>query len=191
LKKPLRGDRELARGDRDARHVALAGKLIGVGLHRLLLAAEADGLANESAVQVEDRHHGARLLRLAVRETAEPDRLAQAETLVELRIKEELAALPQAPAKEDRAAPCLARLRRRGQAVVSLIERAEARMRLADERGLAVQAPAVELTVVGRGRRDQHERKRTRVNRPTPAPIALPAHGLCAPSPTLWDATCE
>src|SRR5205814_76725 len=64
-----------------------------------------------------------------------------AETLQQLGIVIELAALPEAHAEEGGDGPGLAALAQHGQAVGPVVRRAERRIALEDEGGLAVQLP--------------------------------------------------
>src|SRR5262249_15272484 len=100
---------------------------------------------------VEPRRHRAGAERLAVGKARDADRAVEAEALVERGRVMERGAVPQAPAERRPEAERLAGALARGEAVVALVGRAEARVALLDVGQLAVQQPAVALERVDGG----------------------------------------
>ncbi len=112
------GRREFAGGHGDARHVDCRRDTVGAVLDRLLGAAQAEGLAQEEPRDIGLGRVETGFLRLAIGETGHALGPGEAETLIELRIEIELAAVPgQPPAEEHGAADGLARLAAAGEAV--------------------------------------------------------------------------
>src|SRR5262249_29659437 len=136
-------DREPPGLDREPRDVDLLCQLVRRALERLLLAAEAEGLAQEEPRRAVARGGEVRLLRLAVAEPGEADRVAQPETLEQLGIVVDGATVPDPHAHKGAARPGLARLREVREAVRPRVGRAERRIALLDVGRLRVQLPAV------------------------------------------------
>jgi hypothetical protein len=136
-------DGEAADNEGDAIDVALAGQLVqGVG-DLLLLAAEPEGLFEEIALCAKPRKWGAGLLRFPVGKTGQSQRAVDAETLRELGIQIDLAAVPEPRAEKGRRRPCGLQLSAARQAVGARIGRADCGISLRQERRLRVDAPDV------------------------------------------------
>ena len=131
----------------EPRHVLLAGELQLAGAELLLLAAEAEGLAQEKPRGVVVRIGKVRLLRLAIGEAAKPDRVAEAEALQQFGIVIDLAAVPQPRIDEQAVAPGFLELACRGQAVGAGVGSTKRRISLADDGGLAMDLPAIRLWI--------------------------------------------
>ena len=126
------------------------GKLIDAGIHFLRLAAEIDRLPDESPLAGAHRDSLSDLVGFAAGESGNAERVVEPKSLIDLRIDPQLGALPQPHADIERGVPGLAALTAAGQAVGSLIGRAEGRIALFEERGLAVKVEGVRIR---RGRR--------------------------------------
>ena len=94
------GDRETP----DPQHQAIGslrpGELIDVRFQLLRIAAEIDGLANESALHADIRVIGADLVGFRAREAGDAVRVADAEALIDFRIEPEFGAFPKSQAGE-------------------------------------------------------------------------------------------
>src|SRR6202022_2206842 len=121
--------------------VAFSSELKRAVRHLFLLAAEAEGLADEIALRAELRKIRTALLRFTIRKASQPERRVQAESLRQFRIEVELAAVPQPPAEKRIRRPCLSSLAASRNAVETLIGRAHARIPLRNKRGLPVNIP--------------------------------------------------
>src|SRR5262249_34765120 len=130
-----------ADGQCDPVDITLATELIGAVLDILLLAPEAEGLPEEIALSAKPRIGRTALLRLAVGEAGQSQSGVQAETLRELGVEIELAAVPQPPAQKRGVGPGLPDHAAARQAVRALIGRAKARIALENEGGLRVDVP--------------------------------------------------
>ncbi len=93
------GHAELADRHDDTIGRLLAAEDIQVGIDIALVAAQAEGLAQEQALQAQIGIGLADLIGLAGRKAGQAQGVGQAETLVDLRIDPKLAALPRAVAE--------------------------------------------------------------------------------------------
>jgi len=124
-----------------------AAQLVLIGIDRLALAAQIDGLAEKEALQPEIGRALADLIGLAARKAGDAERAVEPEPLVDLRVDPHLGAAPWPQARIEGRIEGLAALGRR-QAVLPDIGRAEVRHPLVDEGRLGVDGEGL---VLGRG----------------------------------------
>src|SRR5262249_13422947 len=133
--------RHLADADGDAGDVHFPRELVRPILELLLLAAKAEGVTHEHARDVHARPWEAGFLRLAIRVAAQAERVADPRALHGLGVDVELGAGRKAHADERGRAHGVFQLPESGETVLALVRRAERRIALLDERGLAMYVP--------------------------------------------------
>src|SRR4029450_7685117 len=141
--------RVLADLQADIVDIAFARELAVFAVDLLALAAQADLLPQKKSRHIEARIREVRLLGFAVGIASRARCVGHTETLQELGVEVQLAALPESDAEIARHGPGLAARALGRQAVGAAIERGERRIALVDESGLAVDLPGARPTVVG------------------------------------------
>jgi hypothetical protein len=116
-----------------------------VGVELLRFAAEVDGLAHEGALHADVRIVRAELVGLPAGEAGHAVRVGEAVALIEFRIDPEFRALPQSHAGKQRRVRGFAPLAAGRQAAGTLKRRADRRIALPDESGLAVEIDQVRV----------------------------------------------